>query len=554
MSHYAVSIIKSRNGIQRDNTPYSTEYYIQGQWVRFYEGRTRKIGGYKVTVEGDARDPEKPADPIVRTMFAVPGDNKITLYMGRYNKVSKVEINRSGAIVSGEVDITPAAIPGLFDPDNADNIWQFDQFTNVNTAGVQTPRIVALVTPDGNDSYSTTDGPLFQQEVSSNAVLQPVFYSNGMTPTDVNVVASGGLCTIAPVLTVYGNGGILRFSEENDCTNWQVNTSDVIRFVIVSNTKILKALRTWSGNTQSLLLWSTNALVTATWGTRSVGDVTVNSFIYKTIQDDISILSPNSIAQYNQMFFWVGIDQFYFYNGIVNTLENKMNNDWFYENINTNYNARCWSISIPRYKEIWFFYPRNIDPDNPATECNAVVIFNVEEKIWYDSFISRAAGIPAGVYPYPLMSDSSGEPFSHGAIDRILFPIWTHEFGYNKDVLGNAYAIQAYYETHKQDMWTTNPEMSNWIKYFRIAPDFRQNDGGIMSVTANIQEFPQDRPTPNGPYFFTGGVSNTDITSRIDLASAQGAIVSFFFESNTLDGFFQEGKSLLYWKKGDWVK
>ncbi len=556
MSQYGISIIKSKNGVQRDGTVYACPFYTASQWARVYEGAMRKIGGYTATVEGN--------DTIIRTLFAIPGDNQITVYIGRYNKVTKITVFRNGSTSGNEIDITPTAIPGLWDPTNPNNIWQFDSFTNLDESGAQTIKIVALVTPNGNDSYSTTEGPLFQQDTDSGAILVPIFFSTGAgspimwTPTTTHVTASGGLRSIPPVMTVFGNGGLLRFSLSNDCTIWPINTPGFANFLVVTGTKLLAAERTWSGNTQALLMWSVNSLLRVNWAPIITDGTSTANFDYITIQDNISLLSPNSIAQYDQMFFWVGIDQFYMYNGIVNTLENTMNNDYFFENINNSYNAKCWALSIPRYKEIWFFYPRSLGEGVEQTECNAAVIFNIEAKVWYDTLVNRSCGIPAGVYPYPLMADTTAEPIINN-----FFPIWTHEIGYNKVIGTNQYSLFSFFETHHQDMWTQNPAASNLIKYYRISPDFRQNEGGIMTFLVRTQRFPNGPIEEWGPYPFTGGnlytpVPNTsnpvqytsNNTERVDIA-VQGAITWFVFESNTLDGFYQEGKTLLFWKKGD---
>ncbi len=561
MSQYGISIIKSKNGVQRDGTSYACPYYTQAQWCRVYEGAMRKMGGYKATIVGN--------DQIIRTLFAIPGDNQITVYVGRWNQVTKFILTRSG-VPSSEIDITPATIPNLWNPGATETdtpyIWQFDSFTNVivsmDGSVTQVVKIVALVTPNGNDSYSTTEGPLFQQDASSSAILEPILYETTIT----NVTASGGLRAIPPVMTVFGNGGMLRFSEANDCTKWPESSTGHSYFLVMANTKLLAAERTWSGNSQSLLIWSTNALIRANWSpitdTSTTPATVIPNFDYITIQDNVSLISPNSIAQYDQMFFWIGIDQFYMYNGIVNTLENSMNNDWFFENINNSYNARCWALSIPRYKEVWFLYPRN-EPDTIATECNAAVIFNIEAKVWYDTGINRSCGIPAGVYPYPLMADTTPETLLINNVSHMFLPIWTHEFEYNKTIQNNEYAILSYFESHRQDMWTQNPAASNLIKYYRVAPDLRQNVGGVMTFRVRTQRFPNGPIEDWGPYPFIGGnlytpvpnTSNpvqyvTNNTERVDIA-VQGAITWFLFESNTLDGFYQEGKTLLFWKKGD---
>ena len=55
--------------------PFASESYIGGQWCRFYMGKSRKMGDYKMIQSGNTE--------IIRSLFAAPQSNAITLYKGR---------------------------------------------------------------------------------------------------------------------------------------------------------------------------------------------------------------------------------------------------------------------------------------------------------------------------------------------------------------------------------------------------------------------------------------------------------------------------------------
>ena len=76
MKNYIVKplISSSKPGIQRDGTPFASEHYIDGQWCRFYMGKPRKIGGYKLIDEGNTE--------IITTIFNVPKTNSVDVYLG----------------------------------------------------------------------------------------------------------------------------------------------------------------------------------------------------------------------------------------------------------------------------------------------------------------------------------------------------------------------------------------------------------------------------------------------------------------------------------------
>ncbi len=523
MSKYTIIPLASSLGIQRDGTPYFSKSYIDGQWVRFYEDQPVKIGGYQVIDAGTIQ-------PVV-DMFAVQRPNSINLYIGRggvtntFGGVSYTSIQYDGT-ASAEIDRTPTT--GFTANDN--NLWDFDLFTtsgeHISATGSQ---IVAQFAPNGNDISNTTEGGIFYGDVDSNAALVQCL-DDAMSP----VTVSGGIIFSSPVMVAYGNDGVIRWSKPGDVTEWPTD-----QFLVIANTKILKGYRTRAGGTPSLLFWSSNSLIKAY--TTVTGDPQTVSFSSDTIEDDITLMSPDCIVKYNQMFFWIGTDQFYFYNGIVQKLDNTMNNDWFFNNVNLNARAQIWGMAVPRFKEIWWFYPRG-----SSTVCNACVIYNVQYSVWYDSTISRGAGIQTSIFPNPIMADSVLRTIPTRAGLFSTYPIWMHEVGYDRvEETGFSYAIPSYFETRQQDLWSSDPQTSNLTLNRRLALDFLQT--GDMTITINNRFYPRDSAASDGPYTFTPTTPFLDFNS-------QGGIVSFVFTSNVVGGFYHGGKTLQFINVGDTLK
>jgi hypothetical protein len=96
------------------------------------------------------------------------------------------------------------------------------------------------------------------------------------------------------------------------------------------------------------------------------------------------------------------------YNGTVQEIPNAMNLNWFFDNVNFSQRQKVWVTKIPRYNEIWWFYPRG-----EATECTDAIIYNVKDKIWYDAGSApgaqRSAGIFTEVFPKPIWGDNNGQ-------------------------------------------------------------------------------------------------------------------------------------------------
>lgn len=519
MKNYIIKPLLSNPGIQRDGTPFASQSYIDGQWCRFYMGRPRKMGGYRLIDGGDTE--------IIRSLYGVLQSNSVDVYMGRASslKYNNFDLNGNG---SGEIDRTPTDYVA---DDN--NVWDFDLFTNTSDTSISSSYIVAAAIPNGDDVSNTTNGSIYSGDSGTSNPLTPILYEDNETPVQV----SGGIVFSSPVLVAFGNNGLLQWSKPNEVTGW--DSSDNL---VISNDKIIQAYRTRGSSTPQLLCWTLSSVISVTY----LSDSTTSKgyFSSTTIQDDITVLSPDSIVQYNQQFFWIGIDQFYVYNGIVQRLENSMSSDWFFNNLNFTQRSKVWGMVIPRYKEIWWFYPRGT-----ATECNAVVIYNTELRVWYDSVISRAAGLSPSIFPLPLMSDTSTINIPYGRGISNIYPLWEHETGNDIQIGEITLAIDSYFETKIMTLFESDPSNNRLVRTRRIEPDFSKESSN-MTVTVNNRMFPQDSLdngylTQVGPFTFNGD------TRKIDDVASQGRLVSFVFQSNEVGGYYQMGQPLLDYEVGD---
>jgi hypothetical protein len=122
---------------------------------------------------------------------------------------------------------------------------------------------------------------------------------------------------------------------------------------------------------------------------------------YDIISSQSSILSSQSVIEYDGIYYWCGVDRFLMYNGVVKEIPNSMNQNWFFDNLNYNQRQKVWATKVPRYGEIWWFYPRG-----DATECTDVIIYNIREQTWYDAGSAigakRSAGYFSQVISYPI--------------------------------------------------------------------------------------------------------------------------------------------------------
>jgi hypothetical protein len=168
----------------------------------------------------------------------------------------------------------------------------------------------------------------------------------------------------------------------------------------VATGKIVQGLPVRGGsNAPSGLFWSVDSLIRVSYigGTGTPPQY----WRYDIISSQTSIMSSQCAIEYDGIYYWIGTDRFLLYNGTVKEIPNDMNQNYFFDNLNYVQRQKVWATKVPRYGEIWWFYPRG-----DATECTDAIVFNVREQIWYDAGQAlgarRSAGYFSQVFAYPI--------------------------------------------------------------------------------------------------------------------------------------------------------
>lgn len=361
-------------GIVRDGAPSDTPNYTDGEWVRFYRGRARKMGGY--------RSMSTLVDGSIRSILVDSrrGSNVAHLF-GPWG-IQRLQFSDGGA-GSGLDSRTPVG----FTPNP---LYTWTHGIMASSTGGTYAALVAGASPDVEQLDSDTPGPVYYGDVTTNEPLLPVEDEN-TTPIQV----SGGVVVLQPFLFVYGSNGLIKNSQPNDFTpaGWDPNTSGTFaNEANVSGTKFVYGAPVRGGsNSPAGLFWSLDALVRVSF---VGGDARWN---YDTLTQPTSILSKKCVVEHDGKFFWPGIDRFLMYNGTVQELPNTMNLDWFFSNLNFAHSNKVWGTKVARWGEIWWFFPKG-----GATECNAAVIYNYRENVWYDAECVRSAGTAPTRFRFPV--------------------------------------------------------------------------------------------------------------------------------------------------------
>lgn len=565
--------LSSLPGIKRDGTMLDSDHYTDGQWVRFQRGRPKKMGGFS-EVTSLAVGP-------IRQMLTWSRSNTNNVFSFSPSKAEMLVVDNNG-FGSQIYDRTPGGFTA-----NDEHIWTVDTMFD-DAVGSDGTIIITHPSRSYLNIDDQTATQVYYGLVGATTALSAI---TGLT-------VSGGVCAVGPYLVYYGSDGLVGWTDVNQPQTLTGGDAGSDR---VTGAKIVKGLPVRSNQGPAALLWSLDSLILMQW----VGGDAI--FRFTTISSQSSVLSQNSIIEYDGAYFWIGIDRFMAYSGgQVAEVPNQMNLDWFFDSLDINKRQKVWALKVPRFGEIWWFYPRG-DSD----VCSHAVILNVREKTWYDVELGRSAGYFSQVFQYPVMADSdetaaerltittlsgsfnvgdnitgttsnavgiilsipsagvynvrktTGTDFS--TLEDInnltvagtgtltaqvsLYKIFVHEKGKDAVTDEAQTAIESYFTTSDLGLPGGGPVPGNspeglnrFTRLTRIEQDFVQE--GDMTLEVLSREFANGTDTVSGPYTFT------ETTDRIDVRT-QNRHFRLKFTSDTLGGSYEMGRTLLHTEAGD---
>ena len=497
-------VLKSDAGIKRDGTKYEGNAYVDGKWVRWQRGLPRKIGGF--------RSITKYLPNISYGLTNINQGGYVYVHSGATDSLSRftIDINYNSSIL---IDRTPLT---LVVDDN--NKWMFDYQYDSSTSANS---LLAHCAP--NNAYTTNDeaGQIFYGDAFGTAALTEI-----TLPAGAN--AAGGIVSLHPYLFYYGANGIVGWSVAGDFTDLTGSGSGIAR---VWGTKIIKGmpLRAGSGSAPAGLFWAYDAIIRATFtGGSSV-------FQFDVIATETSIISPDSVVDYDGVFFWIGVDRFLMFNGVVREVPNLMNLNYFFDGLNQKQRQKVFGFKVPRFGEIWWCYPRG-----SAEECTHAIIYNVREQTWYDTELPNA-GRTSATYSNLFVA-----PITAG-LDPVNndYHVWIHEKGVNQIYENTVLPIQSYFETG--DLSSLPQGKNEYVRITMIEPDFVQSGDMTVQVTG--------RANARAPEVYSSLYTFPDVPDQpyqqIVMLKEQRRELRVRFESNAVNGDYQMGQIIAHIDSGD---
>ena len=536
-------------GFLRDGSLYQGDFCTDGQWVRFYQSKPKKIGGQLAIQKFE--DPDHPAS------YKVPqGCTHITsvwiggniIYIaanpsGIYTNISKVsEPNVFANVWVKQEVFDPAA--------NADMLWQSATVITANTNEQGNPQgpaqthVVLFGCNNLNNINNVTPAKFYDVTLEGENIksikpfeIYPPNAQEALLQQDLQNL-NGGIVFVNNFLFIYGTKGTVVWSRRENPFSFTGGASGRIN---ISNDKVIYGAGVRGGNNPpTILFWTMNSVVRVSNQTNTSEIKAPPEFQVDIITKESSILSSRSVVEYDGMFFWLGVDRIFLYNGVVREVVNNTNFDWFFANLDILRRQLVFGIKNSEKGEIWWYFPVM----GVEGGCSAALIYNIRENIWYDTRIARDCGFFDG---------SSGKMITYG---KNLAPIigdsssyiWVHEEGYEQvsdDGLTKK-GIESSYTTPIISLTAFSPfgeggGQNNEIWVDRLEPDFKLDTGKVMNMTINSKDYADQAYIDIFDGKIVGGKGKVDIR-------AQGRNISFTF---TTKEDFTHGYPLVGIKVGD---
>jgi len=258
------------------------------------------------------------------------------------------------------------------------------------------------------------------------------------------------------------------------------------------------------------------------WGDDGVGSLQFtgelgDAFAFELLGVGCGIASRDARSEQNGFVFWASKDNFFIFRGIGATnlgypeiIPCSVSEDLF-NNIDESQLLKCHVGIVPRFSEMWFFYPDTRDGD----ECSRAVTFNWVEGHWHPHIIERTTWCDSGIFPSPIGFSPEGY-------------IFNHEVG----TTANGGYMGWFAETSDLDI----QDGDNLLLVMGFVPDFADQQGSI-ALTLKGKFYPNDANwVEKGP--FTSSPSTRRLNFRMKARQ-----VRFRFAEGTRGSFVRQGAS-----------
>jgi hypothetical protein len=283
---------------------------------------------------------------------------------------------------------------------------------------------------------------------------------------------------------------LLRWSDQNNYDEWTpaaTNTSGDA--ILTEGTRIVGAHR----SRNAINIWTDKAMYTQSF----VGPPFV--FQFTQVGSNCGLIGPHAAVDIDGVAYWMGDNNFYMYDGRVQTMPCTIRRHLF-DSFNMTQKDKVYAGVNSEFKEIIWLYP-----DDTDNEPNSYVIYNYEELTWVYGRLFDETGITTvfadrDIYDTTLMVGKT----SVGS-DTFL---WRNEPpGIYK---GDGKTLSSFIESAAFDL-----DRGKELMYAdKIIPDYTFTPGEEIKFQVKVREYPSSDFKEKGPYTINQNTRKVNIRAR----------------------------------------
>ena len=212
------------------------------------------------------------------------------------------------------------------------------------------------------------------------------------------------------------------------------------------------------------------------------------TFGISLISENITIMGPETAKASDDLVFWMGLEDFYVYDGRVRTLPCTLKS-YVFNDFNLSQKNKAFAALNSSFNEVWWFYPSASSAEN-----DRYVIYNYVENAWAYGNLNRTAWIDRGINDYPISASTD-------------YYLYDHELGLDDGSTSPSQAISAHIESSQVDL----SDGDKFVFMRRVIPDLTFDGSTSGAPTANVVL--KTRNFPGGEYLHSESSAVTRSTT-----------------------------------------
>lgn len=331
----------------------------------------------------------------------------------QYTFTAAQNASSSGASVGGTVTykylLNPGAVNSVFEFGWGVGTWDTPRANNQgwnvpeDSGGIEVDARTWQFDVFGEDLVASVKGkPLIYWDASNGVSNRAFFLDDAYTSDSAAPNTTSGVIVSTPDRHLVALGAddplTVRFASQETTSTWTeaiTNTAGAQR--LTGGSRIVAATRTRG----QILIWTDTTLHSMTFRGPPY------TFGFRELATGCGLSGPLASVEVGGITYWMGINQFFAFDGSVRPLIGPVNN-YVFEDFNDVQNEKVVAGLDKEHSEVFWFYPSASSSEN-----NRYVKFNYRENVWDVGTMDRTAWSDAQVFDSNIGAGTDGYLFFH---------------------------------------------------------------------------------------------------------------------------------------------